>query len=376
MEKYLAPAHVTFGDDAIDAAVAVLRSGQVSAGQECRAFEAEFTAAVGARHAVSCASGTAALLLSCLAVLQPGDEVLVPGLTFFATAGAVVRAGCRPVFCDIDPKTFLMDMDDAAQKLTPQTRAIIPVHLFGNPCDADVVCRFAETHGVHIIWDAAQAHGARFRGRDVGSLSGLCCYSFYPTKNVGTAGEGGMVTTQDETLAERIRCLANQGQRVRYEHVMSGLNERMSEVEAAIGRVQLGHLKAMLAKRRRNASRLHDGLCDIPGLHMQTISPHGESAWHQFCVCVDAAQTGVTRDMLATQLAERHIGTAIHYPKGVHEQPAFEQMATALPVTESVSRSILALPVHHGLTDDDVDRIVWTVREIMLTKREGNDVHS
>lgn len=347
----------------VEAAVKVLESGALRQGKECDTFEQAFAAQTGARHAVSCSNGSAALHLAYAAVLDPGDEILVPSFTFFATASMAVQAGLKPVLCDVAPKTFLLDLADAERRLTPRTRAIAPVHLFGNPCDPDAIGAFARRHGLRIVWDAAQSHGAAFGGRDVGSFSDLVCYSFYPSKNL-FVGEGGMVCTKDVKLDERMRALRSHGQTGKYYHTMLGWNYRMTDVEAAIGRAQLGRLDAMLARRRRNAEILTAGLATIKGLRLQQVTPKGTHAWHQFCIIVEP-EFGMSRDMLAGALKRAGIATGVHYPRGVHQQPAMIELAgeQSLPVTEKLCERILALPVHHGLEDADVEKIVHAVEE-------------
>lgn len=347
----------------IDAAVRVLESGALRQGKECDTFERAFAAQTGARHAVSCSNGSAALHLAYAAALEPGDEILVPSFTFFATASMAVQAGLKPVLCDVDAETFLIDLEDAGRRVTPRTRAIAPVHLFGNPCDIGAVTAFARRHDLRIVWDAAQSHGASFRGRDVGSFPDLVCYSFYPSKNL-FVGEGGMVCAEDETLAEPMRFLRSHGQTGKYYHTMLGWNYRMTDVEAAIGRAQLDRLDAMLARRRRNAELLTAGLANIEGLRIQKTTPGGCHARHQFCIIVEP-ESGMSRDGLADTLKRAGIATGVHYPRGVHQQPAMIELLgrTRLPVTEELCGRILALPVHHGLEDADVERIVHAVRE-------------
>ncbi|MGC2432456.1 MAG: DegT/DnrJ/EryC1/StrS aminotransferase family protein, partial [Desulfobaccales bacterium] len=230
--KKIGMAEIKFTEAEIEAAVRVLRSGALRQGKECSAFEEEFAARVGAKFAVTSANGSAALHLAYLAFLQPGDEVLVPSFTFVATASMVTMAGSKPVFCDVDPHTFLLDLEDAARKVSPRTRAISPVHLFGNACDIDAVQTFAKKHHLVIVWDAAQAHGAEYCGQDVGSFGDFVAYSFYPSKNM-FVGEGGMTCTDNDEYAAKLRHLRSHGETGKYLHTMLGLNYRMTDVEAA-----------------------------------------------------------------------------------------------------------------------------------------------
>lgn len=346
----------------IAAALRVLRSGALRQGAECAAFEAAFAEQVGARFAVACASGSAGLHMTYLAMLQPGDEVLVPAFTFIASASMASLAGVKPVFCDIDPETLLLDLADAEARLSERTRAVCAVHLFGNPCDTQALREFAQRHELALIWDAAQAHGAVFRGQDVGSEPDAVIYSFYPTKGI-FVGEGGMVCTGDAELAHELQLLRSHGEARRYEHVRLGFNYRMTDVAAAIGRAQLSRWDRMLERRRRTAGILAAGLGRLPGIRCQTVTRGGESAWHQFAVMVDPNRFGCTRDALAEALAGQGIATGIHYPRGLHRQPVFADVAagTELPVTDAVADEVLTLPVHHGVNDNDARRIVGAV---------------
>lgn len=355
-------AEIKLTEKEIDAAVRVLRSGALRQGKECDAFEKEFAEKVGAAFAVTSANGSAALHLPYMAFLKPGDEVLVPGFTFIATASMVSMSGGKPIFCDVHPETFLLDLEDAEKKITKQTRAISPVHLFGNPCDREATKSFAAKYGLKIVWDAAQAHGASINGDDIGGWNDVVCYSFYPSKNM-FVGEGGITCTNDEELAHKMRFLRTHGQTGKYYHTMMGLNYRMTDVEAAIGREQLKRLDEMLFIRRRNATILNQGLSDINGLKVQKITPGAHHAWHQYCIIIEKEQFGCDRDCLADRLKEKGISTGVHYPRGIHQQPVFENIygKFILPNTEYLTENILAIPVHHGLVEDDVHRIVEAV---------------
>jgi perosamine synthetase len=359
----IAMAEIKLAEQEIDAATRVLKSGALRQGKECLAFEEEFAAKTGAKYAVTCANGSAALHLAYMAFLKPGDEVLVPSFTFIATGSMVTMAGGKPVFCDVDPETCLIDLQDAQRKVSVKTRAIVPVHLFGNACDIEAVKRFADKHRLVVVWDAAQAHGATFKGRDVGSYDDFVCYSFYPSKNM-FVGEGGMVCTSSEDYDNRIRFLRTHGQTGKYYHTMMGLNYRMTDVEAAIGREQLKRLDDMIAVRRRNADILNEGLHNVKGISFQQSTPYSEHACHQYCITVDPGQFGMDRDALAARLKEQGIDSGVHYPRGLHQQPIFEELygLSSLRATEMLARTILALPVHHGLREADAEQIVEAVR--------------
>ncbi|PID40447.1 MAG: aminotransferase DegT [Proteobacteria bacterium] len=358
-------AQIKLTDAEIQAATDVLRSGALRQGKQCEAFEQEFAGKTGARHAVTSASGSAALHLAYMAFLQPGDEVLVPAFTFIATGSMVSMSGGKPVFCDADPDTFLMDLNDAAQKVSEKTRAIAPVHLYGNPCDMDAVNEFSRKYNLVVVWDAAQAHGATYNGRDVGAFGDFVCYSFYPSKNM-FVGEGGMTCTDNQDFENKMRFMRTHGQTGKYYHTMLGFNYRMTDVEAAIGREQLKRLDDMLAIRRRNARILNNGLKGIDGIKLQQVTARGKHAWHQYCVTVDPDAFGMDRDALAAGLKAAGIASGVHYPRGLHRQPIFEELygKVELPRTDALAATILALPVHHGLSEEDARRIVEAIRKL------------
>ena len=355
---------VKLTEEEIEAAVDVLRSGNLRQNGQCDAFEREFASAVGAAHAVTCANGSASLHLAYMSFLKPGDEVLVPSFTFMATGSMVTMSGARPVFCDIDPETFLIDLEDAEKRITERTRAIAPVHLFGNPVDAGAVADFAARHKLSVVWDAAQAHGACWDNRDVGSFDDFVCYSFYPSKNM-FVGEGGMICTNNPDYDAKMRLLRSHGESGKYVHTLIGFNYRMTDVEAAIGRRQLLRLDRMLAQRRANAEVISSGLKNIAGIRPQKLTARGVHGWHQYCVVVDAEQFGCNRDVLAERLKGKGVASGVHYPRGLHQQPVFQELygPSSLPVTEKTAETILALPVHHGLTVDDASAVVEAVRQ-------------
>lgn len=361
-KPFIPIAWVELSDAEIEAAAAVLRSGRLVQGPQTEAFERRFAEVVGAKHAIATSSGTAALHVAYMALLEPGSDVLVPTFSHISTASMVHFAGCRPVLCDIDPRTFTLDLDDAERRLTPNTRAIVGVHLFGNACAIDEVLKFARAHGLRVVWDAAQAHGTRYRGRDVGSFPDLVCYSFYPTKNL-FVGEGGMITTNDDELAERCRLLRSHGQTRKYEHPVLGFNYRLTEVEAAIGLKQLERLDERVRRRRENAAFLTERLSRLDGIQTPYVPEGVEHSYHQYSILVDPETLGRTRDELARALHEQGVGTGVHYPRPIHKQPAFERLLGEqhLPVSERVAERILSLPVHPALTRDDLERICTAV---------------
>lgn len=328
-------------------------------------FEKRFARAVGTRFAVAVNSGTAALFLAYRATLKPGDEVIVPDFTFAATAAMVTAAGGTPVFADVDPKTFTLDPASVQRKLTRRTRAIVPVHLFGHPADVSRLMEIARRHHLRVIWDAAQAHGARFEEQDVGSFPEVVCYSFYPTKNM-TTGEGGMLTTSDPSLAAELRLLRSHGEVSRYTHVRIGFNFRMTDVAAALGRIQLAKLPSAVRRRHRNAALLTRGLRGVPGLRTPHIAPGATPAFNLYTVQIDPEIMGMSRDNLQRALARRGVETAVHYPLPLHRQPIFlgQGRDEEFPVSTRLALTVLSLPVHPGLSREDLARIVRAVRAV------------
>jgi dTDP-4-amino-4,6-dideoxygalactose transaminase len=349
----------------------VLASGRLRAGPITRSFENEFARAVGARYALAVTSGTAALFLACRALLQPGDEVIVPDFTFAATATMVAAAGCKPVFTDVDPETCTLDPRAVEPRITRRTRALIPVHLFGGPADVEALAGLARRHGLRIVWDAAQAHGAEFRGRDVGSFPDIVCYSFYPTKNM-TTGEGGMLTTSDAKLARTLRLLSSHGERARYSHVLLGYNFRLTDIASAIGRVQLRKLREALRRRRENARFLTQGLAGLPGIKTPETFPGAKHAYSLYTIVLDPKAVGMNRDRFQRALLRRGIETAVHYPLPLHRQPIFRGRGSDrdFPVSARLSETVVSLPVHPALTRRELTRIVRAVRGVAGSRGE------
>ncbi len=369
-QRMIPIAKVVLSDEEIEAAVEVLRSGRLVQGPRVAEFEERFAEKVGAKHAIATSSGTSALHIAYMAVLdpEPGGDVLVPTFSHISTASMVHFAGGRPIFCDIDPRTFTLDLDDAKGRLTANTRAIVGVHLFGNACAIEEILTFAREHELRVIWDAAQAHGTLYRGRDVGGFPDLVCYSFYPTKNM-LVGEGGMITTDDDDLAERCRLLRAHGQTEKYYHPTLGFNYRMTEVEAAIGLKQLEKLDDLTRKRRENAAFLTERLSRLEGLQTPYVPDDVVHAYHQYSIVVNPDKLGLTRDQLARALKEQGIGTGVHYPRPIHKQPVFEGLLgqQTLPVSETIAERILSLPVHPHLTSEDLERICKAVERAALS---------
>lgn len=338
------------GEQEKAAVLRVLESGMLAQGPNVEEFEAAFAERLGVRHAIAVESGSAALLVALLAHgVGEGDEVITTPFSFIASANAVLFAGASPRFADIRDDDFNIDPDLIEQKITPRTKAIIPVHLYGHPCRMDEIAAIARRHGLLIIEDCCQAHGASLGGRPVGSF-GTACYSFYPTKNM-TTGEGGMVTTVDDDLAAQARMLRNHGQSERYLHESIGFNWRMTEVAAAIGLAQLDRLEEANARRRANARRLNEGCAGVVTPTERAACHH---VYHQYTV-----RAPERRDELLNHLRERGVGAVVYYPMPIHRQPAYRRLGYRddLPVAERLSAEVLSLPVHPSLTEQDVETV-------------------
>ncbi|HOK58517.1 MAG TPA: DegT/DnrJ/EryC1/StrS family aminotransferase [Methanothrix sp.] len=348
------------GDAEIEAVSQVIRSGMLVQGELVRRFEEEFSAYTGVRKSVAVSNGTVALDLALRAFdLKPGDEVICPAFTFIATSNAVLYQGLRPVFADVDPRTFNIDPGDVLEKVNRNTKVIIGVHLYGQPFDVRAIEEICEDHGLILIEDCAQAHGAEYNGKRVGSF-GTGCFSFYPTKNM-TTGEGGMITTDDDALAERVRLLRNHGDLGKYNHVMLGYNYRMTNIQGAIGLVQLRKLDGFINARIRNAEYLSLHI-SRDGITTPWRDPRCKHVYNQYVLRVED-DFPMNRDDLAGYLQSKGIGTGVHYPMPVYEQPLYRQLGirSSCPVAEDISRRVISVPVHPGLSDDDLKRIADTV---------------
>lgn len=345
------------GDEERAAVDRVLRSGVIAQGPEVAAFESEFADhVVGGRTCVAVSSGTAGLHLGLLAVgVGPGDEVVVPSFTFAATANSVALTGATPVFADIEPDHFCLDPAAVEGVVTSRTRGIMPVHLYGHPADMDALGAVAKRHGLAIYEDAAQAHGARWRGRPAGSFGSFAMFSLYPTKNM-TSGEGGMVACAEEPVARMVRLLRNQGMERRYENEVVGFNARMTDVHAAIGRVQLAKLDGWTERRRVNAAFLDEHL---EGVVVPPVAQGAEHVYHQYTVRV-----ADDRDRFAKALAEEHgVGSGVYYPVPNHRLPSFGRDLD-LPETERAAAEVLSLPVHPSLTQGDLEQVAAAVNAV------------
>jgi dTDP-4-amino-4,6-dideoxygalactose transaminase len=341
-------------DELEAAALRVLRSGQYVLGPDCRALEQELADYTHCRHAVACASGSDALLLALMALgIRPGDEVLLPSFTFFATAGAVARLGAVPVFVDIEAASFGIDPARMAEAITPATKAVIPVHLYGQCAAIEPILTTAAAHDLAVIEDAAQALGAAYEDRPAGSWGDMGCYSFYPTKNLGCAGDGGMVCTRRDDLADKLHILRVHGMRQRYYHEAVGINSRLDTLQAALLRVKLAHLEAWIAARRRAAERysaLLGPLEDQGLLVLPRELAQRRHVWNQYVIRVP----GGLRDALRRYLQDRRVATEVYYPVPLHLQACFADLGYrkgSLPETERAAAEVLALPMFAEISE-------------------------
>lgn len=345
------------GEREVTAVADVLRSGNLTQGERVAEFEAAFgEQVVSGAVCVAVNSGTSALHLALLAAgIGPGDEVIVPSFTFAATANAVAMTGAAPVFADIDRDTFCVDPAAILASVTPRTSAIMPVHLYGHPAAMEEIRGIAQRHSLLLIEDAAQAHAASLDGRPVGTWGEAGCFSFYPTKNM-TTGEGGIVCTRDEQIARKVRLLRNQGQERRYENEIVGLNNRMTDVGAAIGLIQLEHLEAWTQDRRDHAARYDEALS---GVVTPPVAAGVRHVYHQYTIRVVDGD----RDAFVRELAQRDVGTGVYYPIPVHRLPPFGRRLD-LPETERACREVVSLPVHPSLDDAEIEQIVAAVNDV------------
>lgn len=356
MTQFIPAAKPIVGERERAAVDRVLASGMLAQGPEVAAFEQEFSSLVDGRHCVAVNSGTSALHMGLKALgLRAGDEVLVPSFTFAATANSVALTGATPVFVDIEPDHFCMDPAAAEAAITPRTRAVMPVHLYGHPADMRALSALAKRHDMHLVEDAAQAHAASLDGTPVGAWGAIAAFSFYPTKNM-TSGEGGMVVTPCDHLARQVRLLRNQGMEKRYENEVVGHNTRMTDVHAAIGRVQLEQLPEWTAARIANAAFLDENLV---GVITPPVAQGAVHVYHQYTIRVSD-----DRDGFARALADEHgVGSGVYYPIPNHRLPSFG-LTLELPETEKAAAEVLSLPVHPALGQADLEQVVEAVNTV------------
>ncbi len=340
----------------------VLDSGDLVAGRWVREFEQAFSAYLAAAHGIGTSSGTTGLMVALDAAgITTGARVITTSFTFVATSNAILHRDAHPVFVDIDPRTYNLDPDAVADALarTPDVQALLPVHLYGLPCQMDALMRLARAHNLIVIEDAAQAHGAAFRGRRVGTFGAAGVFSFYPSKNL-TTGEGGMIVTDDARLAERARTLVDGGQTSQYVYEVLGCNYRMTEIAGALGVVQLTHLDARNARRRQHAARLSAGLADLDWLVLPQEPSECVHVYHQYTVRVPRV-----RDRLRRHLEAEGIGARVYYPQPIHHSPLYRRLGygdVRCPEAERASQEVLSIPVHPALGEDEIERVIQAIR--------------
>ncbi len=353
----------------------VLKSGQYILGPEIDQFEQQVAKVLDVRHAISVSSGTDAILLALMALgIKAGDEVICPTFTFFATAGCIARTGATPVFVDSDPTSFNIDPKSIVAKITPRTKAILPVHLFGQPADLETILRIANEHNLHVIEDAAQAFGATYRGRPVGTFGAFGTFSFFPSKNLGGFGDSGLVSTNRDDLADLARLLRTHGSRPKYYHKFVGANFRMDPLQAALLGVKLAHNSTYNKKREANATYYTEHLSGISGVRFGTaegkiILPANSSdsghIWNQYTIRVLG---NGRRDLLKTHLANLGIGTEIYYPVPLHQQECFaylKQHSTGFPVANQLASEVLSIPIYPELSDAQKDHVISGIESFL-----------
>lgn len=351
------------GDEEAKVVATVLQSGMLAQGKQVSEFEERFSEYIGVQNSVAVSNGTVALDLALKASgIQQGDEVIIPSFTFVATANSVLFQSARPVFADVDEKTFNINPDDVLERITAKTKAIIGVHLFGHPFDLEAMQEICEDHHLVLIEDAAQAHGAEYGGKRVGSF-GIGCFSFYPTKNM-TTGEGGMITTNSAEIAETCRLLRNHGDSGKYHHMTLGYNYRMTDLEAALGIVQLRKLDGFNAKRIKNAEYFNKNIT-TSGLKLPYNKSGVKHVYHQYAVTIED-DFPMSRDEFMEYLRDKGIGSGVHYPLPIHNQPLYQRLGytsenVRCPVATALSEKILSLPIHPALEEADLRYIAETI---------------
>jgi perosamine synthetase len=365
LKRTIPIAKPVLGEKELEAVKEVFESGMLVQGKKVKQFEEKFADYTGVEHAVAVTNGTVALDVALKALnVGPGDEVITPAFSFIASSNCILFQNAKPVFADIDPRTFNIDPSDAAEKITAKTKAIIPVHMFGQPAKMDALKEIAEDNGIALVEDAAQAHGAEYKGQKAGSMGDMGCFSFYATKNM-TVGEGGMITMNNMELASSARLLRSHGESRKYHHDVLGYNYRMTEFCAAVGSVQLQKLDEFNAKRRENAQLLTNGISKFAGLTVPYVEKDVKHIFHQYVVKVKEEYPR-GRDELAGLLKERGIGVAVHYPIPMYKQPLYLKLGygdTKCPNAEEACRRVLSLPVHPMVDREDIEYILDVLKD-------------
>jgi len=343
----------------IKSVIDVLKSGHLVSGERVEEFEKKFARYINVKHAIATSNGTSALHTALLSLgIMPGDEIITTAFSFIASSNCILFVGAKPVFVDIDPKTYNIDPDEIKKNITNKTRAVLIVHLFGQPCEMEQLVDICKEKHLLLIEDACQAHGAEYDGKKVGSFGDVATFSFYATKNM-TTGEGGMITTNNDEVAEKSKLIVNQGQSKKYYHTALGFNFRMTEIQAALGIFQLKKLDDVNKKRIKNAKFMTKSLLDTKELVTPFVSPKVRHVFHQYAI------RSKQRDKLQTYLLNKGIQTAIHYPVPIYRQPIYQSLGFNINLknTEMVSRDILSLPVHQSLSKRDLEKITTEVKK-------------
>lgn len=353
----------TIGSEVEESVIKVLRSGSYILGENVKNLEQEMGKYCGVKNVISCANGTDALQLALRALdIGAGDEVITVAFTFVATTESIGIVGAKPVFVEIDPNTYNLDINEIEKKITPRTKAILPVHLYGQPADMDPIVEIARKYNLFVIEDCAQAIGAEYKGKKVGSFGDIGCFSFFPTKNLGAFGDGGMITTNSDYLAKRLTALRNHGGAVRYYHDELGLNSRLDEIQAAILRVKAKHIDTWNTKRRENAHRYNELLKDVEGVVTPKELDNTNCVYHQYTIQVP------NRDAVHKYLQEHGVGAMIYYPVPLHLQKLHSNLGGKvgdLPITEAKTEVVMSLPMFPELTLEEQTQVANTIKEAL-----------
>jgi dTDP-4-amino-4,6-dideoxygalactose transaminase len=350
-------------DELMAAIQGVLKSGQFIMGPNVKAFEQEVAAYLGVKHAVGVNSGTDALVIALRAAgIAPGDEVITTPFTFFATAEAISQVGATPVFVDIDPRTFNINPDLIEPAITPRTKAILPVHLYGQASHMDPIMELAEKYNLKVIEDTAQAFGGEYKGRKLGTIGNAGCFSFFPSKNLGAFGDGGLIATNDDEVAEIARMLRVHGAKKKYYNEVIGYNSRLDEIQAAILRVKLPHIDEWNEARRQAAKRYNELLKDVPGIVTPYEAPYARHVYHQYTIRVPDGM----RDKMKQFLADQAIGTMVYYPVPVHKLPVYAGSNYRLPESEKAAGEVLSLPIWPKILDETQARVAKVLEATLV----------
>lgn len=363
----LSPQIEALWDELMDAVQGVLKSGQFIMGPNVKAFEGEVARYLGVKHTIGVNSGTDALVIGLRAAgIGPGDEVITTPFTFFATAEAISQVGATPVFVDIDPLTFNIDPEQIEAAITPRTRAILPVHLYGQAADMDPIMDLARKYGLKVIEDTAQAFGGEYKGRKLGTIGDVGCFSFFPSKNLGAFGDGGLIATNDDEIAERARMLRVHGARKKYYNEVLGYNSRLDEIQAAILRVKLPHIDEWNEGRRRAAQRYNELLKDLPGIITPYEPPYAKHVYHQYTIRISNGK----RDQIKEHLATQGIGTMVYYPVPLHRLPVYATNTCSFPEAERAARQVLSLPIWPEIGYEMQEQVVEILKKCLNTAAE------